>query len=188
MANKNILILNGSPRPKGNTAAIIDLFQNAAVAKNFNVKKHDLYKLNFRGCAHCDACIKVLDKHGCVLKDDLIPVFDEIMNADVIVIASPIYCWSVTGCTCAALDRFYAFVDHGQKLLLQNKKMIGLFSSGGSHFDGMELCVTMLKHFCEFAQMNYVGTIAAASCTVPPDITVNPGIKENINSIISQLT
>jgi multimeric flavodoxin WrbA len=184
---KNISILNGSPRQKGNTAAVIDLFQNAAIAQNFNVKKHDLYKLNFRGCAHCDACVKVSDKHGCVLKDDFIPVLDELTNADVIVIASPVYCWSVTGCTCAALDRFYAFVDHGQKFLMQNKKMIGLFSAGGSHFDGMELCVTMLKHLCEFAKVDYVGTIAAANCTTPSEIINNKAIMNNVDAILKLL-
>lgn len=183
---KNIIILNGSPRPKGNTAAIIDLFQNAVIEQKHTIKKYDLYKLNMRGCAHCDACTKIIDAPGCVLKDDFTAILNELVQADVIVIASPVYCWSVSGCMSTALDRFYAFGSLG-KFLLAHKKVIGIFSGGGDAFDGMELCVTMLKHFCEWAKMQYVGTVAVPNCTVPEEIPNVDAIKNNIDNLIANL-
>lgn len=163
---KTVVILNGSPRRNGNTASVLKWLEQALAKTGFDLARHDLYRMKFKGCAHCDRCKQVAHETACRLNDDLRPVLDEIARAKVIVVASPVYCWSVSGCTSAALDRFYCFFkDRGS--LISGKKMVGVFTAGGDLFDGMDLCVDMLKRLCEYGEADYSGTLAAGSCGEP---------------------
>jgi len=136
---KHILILNGSPRPNGNTATLINWLKNALQNGELIVSQHDLYPLNFKGCKHCDACKKISENPACILQDDFTPILENIVAANIIVIASPIYCWSFSGCMSTALDRFYCLFKQNSPCLFAGKKFVGLFTAGGDYFDGMEL-------------------------------------------------
>jgi multimeric flavodoxin WrbA len=184
---KSVLILNGSPRANGNTAAAIKIFREALDKQSFTIKQHDLYKLNFKGCSHCDACKKIPDTHGCILKDDLIPILDDIIASNVIVIASPIYCWAVTGCMSGALDRWYSLFSKQGSSLINGKKVIGVFSSGGDAFDGMELCVTMLKNICEYGKAIYAGTLTAINSTIPGELLRRQELKTAAEVLVAEL-
>ena len=165
---KNILILNGSPRKKGNTAVLVEMLEKAV--QKHQVKHYDLYTMKIKGCSHCDACKKVADQPGCIIQDDFNVVLDEMLRADVIVIASPIYCWSFSGCVGSALDRFYAYVKKDYRLILEGKKIVGVFTSGGDHFEGMELCVAALKAISNFLNSTYIGSLVAANCSTPTEL------------------
>jgi len=89
-----IVTLLGSPRTKGNSAAIAGRFIETAENLGAETKTFALNKLTFRGCQACMACKGKRDH--CVLKDDLIEVLDEISDADVLVLATPVY----FGATC----------------------------------------------------------------------------------------
>ncbi|NMB76248.1 MAG: flavodoxin family protein [Myxococcales bacterium] len=169
MAKPTAVFLFGSPRKSGNTAAACALLERA-LAKRFRVRRHDLYRMDFRGCAHCDGCKKDERGPACRLRDEFRPVLDEIAAARVIVVASPVYCWSVSGCMSAALDRLYCCFKASGKSLLAKKKFLGVFTAGGDAFDGMDLCVAMLQRLCQYGQAEYCGTLAAVECATPKDV------------------
>jgi multimeric flavodoxin WrbA len=186
--SKTAIILNGSPRRHGNTAVLVKWLEEALQGQQWATRTHNLYALNFRGCAHCDACKKVFDSHGCALRDDLNPILNEILQADLIVVASPIYCWATSGCMSAALERFYAFSKEERALsLLKGKKMLGAFTSGGDYFDGMELCVAMLKQLCGYCEVSYAATIAAANCTTPYELSQRSTLQQDIANCVASL-
>ena len=83
-----IVCLLGSPRPKGNSAAMASKFCETAQSLGAEVTTFALNKLKYRGCQACMTCKTKLDK--CVLKDDLAEVLDAIRNAEVLVLATPI--------------------------------------------------------------------------------------------------
>jgi multimeric flavodoxin WrbA len=85
----NIVCLLGSPRPKGNSAAIAGRFVETAETLGAEVRTFALNKLNYQGCQACMTCKTKLDK--CVLKDDLADVLDAVHEADVLVMATAIY-------------------------------------------------------------------------------------------------
>jgi len=154
---------------KGNTAVVAAWLEAGLKRRGYGVERHDLYRMVFAGCAHCGHCKEHEDWPACALKDAFTPVLDRLVAADVIVIASPVYCWSVSACTKAALDRFYALFNDG-KSLLEGKKVVGLFTAGGNAFDGMDLCVEMLRRIAEYGKAEYTGTVAAVECGEPPEV------------------
>ena len=84
-----MVCLLGSPRPKGNSKAMAARFCGAAEGLGAEVTTFALNKLKYRGCQACMTCKTKLDK--CVLKDDLAEVLDAIRDAEVLVLATPIY-------------------------------------------------------------------------------------------------
>ena len=186
MTVKSAVILAGSPRKKGNTSVLVDWLEEALKHEAWDIKKHDLYSMNIKGCSACQACKRVIDQPGCAIKDDFSPVLDQIAKAELIVIASPVYCWSVTGCESAAMDRFYAFFKN-DKSLIEGKKMMGIFTGGGTVFDGVDLCVEMVKRLCEFGKADYAGSLVAGNATTPENMFKREDLKQAAAELIKNL-
>ena len=103
-----IVCLLGSPRPKGNSAAIAGRFMETAESHGAEVHVFALNQLKYRGCQACMTCKTKLDR--CVLKDDLAEVLDAIRETDVLVLATPIYFREVTSQVKAFIDRTYSYL------------------------------------------------------------------------------
>ena len=103
----NILILNGSPRARGETAGMIEVFQQAAEARGHSVQRFDVCRMNIKGCLACEYC------HGkgqgvCVQKDDMQQISEALQSAELLVLAAPIYYHGISGQLKCVIDRFYA--------------------------------------------------------------------------------
>jgi len=103
-----IVCVSGSPRPKGNSAAIAQRFCDTAVAKGAIVETFALNKLSYKGCQACMTCKTKLDR--CVLKDDLTQVLDAIRDADILVMATPVYYGEVSSQLKAFIDRTFSYL------------------------------------------------------------------------------
>jgi len=103
-----IVCLLGSPRSKGNSAAIAKRFCDTAEGLGAKVQTFELNKLNYRGCQACMACKTKLDK--CALKDDLTEVLDSVREADVLVMATSTYFGDVTSQLKGFIDRAYSYL------------------------------------------------------------------------------
>ena len=103
----NILILNGSPRPKGSTRQMIDAFREGAVSAGHTVKIADVCKKKIGGCLACEYC-HTKGKGECVQKDDMQQIYTLLGDAQMLVIASPIYYHGISGQLKCAIDRFYS--------------------------------------------------------------------------------
>ncbi|WP_215506981.1 flavodoxin family protein [Peptoniphilus sp. EMRHCC_23] len=99
-----LLILFASPRPKGNTAQLLD-----KITKRFDdsveVARFDLYKMNLKSCIACLRCQKVSDGFNCVHDDDMQKIFDAALQSDLILFATPIYSFYCTPPMKMVLDR-----------------------------------------------------------------------------------
>ena len=106
--SKKICILNGSPRPTGNTKELIKRFTKGAEAAGHEVTCFDLQKMDIHGCLGCcgkdEAC-------PCVQKDDMTQIYPAYRNADVVVLASPMYYWGISGQLKSAFDRLFAVAE-----------------------------------------------------------------------------
>lgn len=127
----NILVLNGSPRLKGNTAAMISAFAAGAVAAGHKVEVVDVCRKNIHGCLGCEYCHT---KGGgkCIQSDDMQDVYPLLDAAEMIVLASPVYYHGFSGQLQCALNRIYA-LDKPRHL-----KRAALFLSSGDQdvYDG----------------------------------------------------
>lgn len=94
------LIINGSPKRNGNT---INLAKRMMVDINFDlVQRRDLVDLNIN---HCKGCLYCKNEGKCIMKDDMDMLIQNILDADTIILVSPIYFNGVTSITKTFIDR-----------------------------------------------------------------------------------
>lgn len=120
--------INGSPRKNCNTAQLLDksLEGIKSVFPDASTERIDLYDFPFHGCRSCFACKRINGRHygRCVQKDDLKPILDEIVQADGIILGSPIYFSDVSGNMRCFLERFmFPFVAYSKTESVEHKKM-----------------------------------------------------------------
>ena len=86
------IVINASPRKKWNTAEIMQSAQKGAESVGAEVEYFNLYDLVFTGCRSCLKCkLKQNTKGKCYWRDDLTDVIEKILDADALLIGSPIY-------------------------------------------------------------------------------------------------
>ncbi|MBE6500246.1 MAG: flavodoxin family protein [Methanobrevibacter thaueri] len=120
--------INGSPRPKCNTAQLLDssLEGVKSVLPDADVERINLYDIDFKGCKSCFACKRINGRHygRCVFNDDLKPILDEVVKSDGVILGSPIYFSDVTGVMRCFLERFmFPFVAYSNTETVDHKKM-----------------------------------------------------------------
>lgn len=105
---KNILIIQGGGRAKGNTAQLIASFARGAADAGHTVETISLLQHEVNGCLGCNAC-----RYGkpCVQKDSFNEIVPKIKNADLLVFASPLYFWTVSSRIKAFIERFYCIAE-----------------------------------------------------------------------------
>ena len=129
-----ILVLNGSPRPKGNTKQMVDAFREGAESAGHKVDVVDVCGKKIAGCLACEYC-HTKGNGVCVQKDDMQEVYSLLGEADMLVIASPIYYHGVSGQLKCALDRFYSAAYPRKPRNLKKVAMI-LSSGDPKMYDG----------------------------------------------------
>lgn len=130
---KNIIILNGSPR-KGNTAELIKSYVDGAESVGHNVTVFDLQKMNIRPCLGCCAGGKNPDS-PCVQKDDMLKIYPAYKAADIVVLASPLYYWNISGQLKCAFDRLFAVAECNENYANPIKDCVLLMAAEGYEFE-----------------------------------------------------
>jgi multimeric flavodoxin WrbA len=126
---KKVVVLLGSPRQGGNSAALAEQIAAGAAEAGAEVRSFYLHGLKIAPCRACESCHKPGAK-GCVVQDDMQQIYPALRAADAIVYASPIYWFTMSAQLKLAMDRCYALGGEGGYALAG--KRIGLaFSYGG---------------------------------------------------------
>ena len=129
------MILNGAGRRNGHVASLIKAFTESAQSAGSEVREFYLQTMNIRGCIDCQGCARAnADANNpCVQKDDMAQIYEAYLWCDVIVFASPIYWFSITGTLKTAMDRLYAMMQkHGFERCMKETVMI--LSAGAPEF------------------------------------------------------
>lgn len=107
---KNIIILNGAARKNGNTAKLIRAFSEGAKSSGHHVQEFYLDSMNIHSCKGCLNARRD-SKNPCFQKDDMEQIYTAFADCDVVVFASPVYFWTITGTLKTAADRLYAELE-----------------------------------------------------------------------------
>ena len=153
---KDILVIQGGGRPKGNTAQLVEYFIKGAEDAGHKVELISLMKNEVKGCLGCNAC-----RYGkpCVQKDSFIEIVPKIKNADCIVFASPLYFWTVSSKIKAFIERFYCIAEEdpdpplGRYERYPVKDCALLMTSADNFFWTFEQAVS----YYQFTLVNYIG-------------------------------
>lgn len=122
-----ILVLNGSPRENGQTKQMIKVFEQSATMSGNEVTTIDVMKKNINDCMACEYC-HTKGNGECIQKDDMTEIYNLLKEAEMLVIASPIYYHGITGKLKCAIDRFYSSLYPKKS---GNLKKVAMFLASG---------------------------------------------------------
>jgi multimeric flavodoxin WrbA len=154
-APRTVLGIVGSPRRNGNTEILVDEVLEAAKENGAVVNKVILSKLDIAPCRACDYCRK---KGKCVQEDDMVELFAQIEESDVLVLGTPIYWWGPTAQFKAFLDRWYSVYDTEIFKEKETVLVIPLEDTTESTYNPI---LNMFKAIMEYLHMTHVGTVLA---------------------------
>lgn len=133
-----ILILSASPRRKGNSSQMCDEFMRGAQEAGHEVEKLIVSHRNIGECLACNTCMR--NGGSCVQKDDMREIRNKMFEADVIVLASPVYFYSINAQMKLVIDRCYAFFQK-----LAGKTFYYLLSMASSNTETADAALASLR-------------------------------------------
>ena len=153
---KSIVILNGSPRQKGNTSMLVKAFTEGAESAGHTVTEFFLGGMDIHGCKGC------FGGHSgkecpCVQHDDMDKIYPAVKCSDVVVLASPLYYWTMSGQLKTALDRLFALEEGDGNLLRGNGRASALLMAAEGH--GFEDAVLYFDHLMEHLRWKNLGKV-----------------------------
>ena len=175
----DILAIYGSPQKKGSTDLLLDAFLSQAEEQGVSVERIYPRELNIRWCLGCRQCEKL---GKCVVNDDMQQLYPLFESARAIVLASPIFFYTVTSCMKPVIDRAQAF--WARKYVLKNPlpaavdgvERLGYFLSCGATkgrnlFDGVLLT---MKYFYDALSVKQAESLTYRQIENPEDIEKHP--------------
>jgi len=129
---KKIIAFMGSPRKKGNSAAMLE---RVAVGAREGGAEFKIYSLNDMKVRPCQACMLCRGKYACSLKDDMQAVYADLKDASAVVLASPVYMFGITAQVKLLLDRLFPLLDGNFAPRLGQKRSLLIFSQGNTDPD-----------------------------------------------------
>ena len=130
--NKKIIILNGAARKNGNTTKLVEAFEDGAISAGNQVKNFYLDGMDIHSCKGCLKAGKD-PKSPCSQKDDMNQIYEEFEAADVVVFASPLYFWTITGTLKTVADRLYAELECLGYGKFPKKSVLLMTADGGDY-------------------------------------------------------
>lgn len=139
--SKKVLILSGSPRKGGNSDMLCDEFARGAKEAGHDVQKVRVAEKNIGYCRACYAC-----KNGgkCVINDDMAELLQSMIDADVLVLASPVYFYSVDAQLKAVIDRSVA-----RWLEVKNKELYYIVTAADEEMASAETTLACFRGYAD---------------------------------------
>ena len=109
-----VLMINGSPHPKGNTTAALSEMEKVFEAEGLECETVRIGSMDIRGCIGCGRC-EELGK--CVFDDIVNELAPKLEEADALVIASPVYYASANATLIACLDRLFYSTSYKDRIM-----------------------------------------------------------------------
>lgn len=170
--SKNVLIISGSPRKGGNSDTLCDQFRKGAQEAGNRVEKLRLSELKIDYCSACYACKKI---GHCVKQDDMEQVISKMRKADVIVLATPVYFYTMCAQMKTMIDRT---LGGAQTSGLENKEFY-LIATAADGKAAMERTIEGLRGYIEcLPGAKEMGVIYGAGAWQLGDIQRNPAMQE----------
>jgi multimeric flavodoxin WrbA len=169
-----VTAFSASPRKGANSDILADAILRGAAEAGADTGKVKLHGLNIEPCRACDACQKSFASR-CVIDDDMAEVLETLEQSDAIVLASPIYFFSVAAQMKVFLDRTYALGGGGRWDALAGRKCAVALTYGDSDpaASGVRNAIGMFEDAASFLGLS-LSSIVHASCDAPGEVSGNP--------------
>lgn len=139
--NKKVLILSGSPRKNGNSDILCNEFMRGALENGNEVEKIRVAEKKIGYCKGCYAC---RETGICAIKDDMAEIIGKMIDADVIVLASPVYFYSIDAQLKALIDRTVSRWTE-----VKNKEFYYIMTAADSSVKSMETTLACFRGYAD---------------------------------------
>lgn len=167
---KKVLVLEGSARKNGNTDLLSSEFIRGAESIGLDTEKVYLHDKEIKCCIGCRKCQS--NGGACIRKDDAGEILQKMLDADVIVFASPVYFYSFTGLLKTLLDRSFSIEQR------MTGKTFFLITSGGApehkYYETIEACY--LNYISCFQNAVNGGIVHAYGMLQKGDVKTSPAM------------
>ncbi len=171
MLSKKVLILLGSPRKNGNSAALAEQIGKGAESAGADIESLFIQGMDIKPCSACWSCQKPESKQ-CSINDDMQGVYPKLVAADAWVIATPVHWFNMSTQTKLWMDRCFALAKYGESPF---RKKIAIAISYGDMDPFASGAVNAIRSFQD--SFKYVGAkiagIVYGSALNPGDIKLN---------------
>jgi multimeric flavodoxin WrbA len=160
---KRIVVLSGSPRKGATTDRLTAAFIEGAKAVGHEVSCFRVADMKIEGCRGCGNCIS--ERGVCVIKDDMQQILESLKQAEGIVLASPVYYFSITAQLKLAVDRLYSQLRVGMPI----KRAALLMTCGGAS-EAAASSVSMFRQISSRLNWEEAGIIITSHLHKPDEI------------------
>lgn len=173
-----VLGIFGSPRKGGNTELLLEEALKGAEAEGAEVERLRVTDYNIIPCKECLACYQ---NGNCILLDDMSKIYPKLLEADIIILASPIFFYGVTAWAKALIDRCqalwarkYHLKDPSMGREEKNRKGFFISAGGTKGQKVFEGAILTAKYFFDVLNAEYAGELLVREVDVKGDILKHP--------------
>lgn len=148
-----IVILQGSPNKKGSTDVLAEQFRKGAEEAGHTVRRFDLTDLQIRPCTGCVACGY---EGPCVQKDENQIIRQAVLEADMMVFATPLYYYGMSAQLKTVIDRFCAYNSSIQRKHMKSALLAVAWNSDSWTFEALESHYKTLVRYLNLTDMGMV--------------------------------
>lgn len=169
---KKVLILSASPRKGGNSDTLCDEFLRGALEAGHQAEKVFLGDRKIGYCTGCGACNRT---HRCALKDDMAEILEKMVRADAIVLATPVYFYTMDAQLKTLIDRTVPRYTQ-----IQNKDFYYILTAADGDKARLKRTVEALRGFTEdcLDGANERGILYATGVWAAGDVNSTPFVRE----------
>ncbi|TRO51473.1 flavodoxin family protein [Candidatus Bathyarchaeota archaeon] len=148
------VIVEASPKRDGNSVTLVNqLIHGLKTNEDAELTELYLEDLDIQFCRGCWSCLK-LGEPGCVIEDDMTWIYPKLNEADVIVLATPIYWWHINAQMKKFIDRFEGLLDGNGPNNLCGRTLVVILTYVAEDPDGVYLAIQMFKSIAGWAGMD----------------------------------
>lgn len=155
-----VVAFSGSPRAHGNTRTLLDEVLRGAKSKGATCEVVDVGSADIGPCKACQSCSK---QGRCVQEDDMQKMYPKILEADVLVLGTPVYFWGPSAQMKTFIDRWYALVSGKGRNGLRGKKAVVVTAYGDSDPSTAQHVVGMFRTACHYIGIDLVGILGVTA-------------------------
>ncbi|MCP4644041.1 MAG: NAD(P)H-dependent oxidoreductase [bacterium] len=163
-----VFAVQGSPRKDGNTATVLGWMEDELTEDGHEIDHVDIADCRVSGWSEGVDCQDVTDGPGSAIDDDANDLFERMIAADIVVLASPLYCWGFSAQLKALLDRSVCLCkncdEDGPQYLLNGKPMALVATAAGPEEGNMDLIQETFRRLVEYQHARVAGQFMVARC------------------------
>ncbi len=165
-----VMTILGSPRRFGNTAQVLEWIEEALRAEGHRIDRANIWEHQIGHCKESHQC-RYPQSAACGTPDDAAKLFERALEADRLLIASPVFSWGFPAPMKALIDRFYCLSGYRQDpehaILLEDKPIGLVMTCGGGETENYEIMSRIYRNMMAFFGARELGFWLIPNATTP---------------------